>query len=51
MACGNSVEAFNTTGLKDIIDHKENEFMAGPFSIENFFCSISWILEMKLRKN
>ena len=36
--------AFNTTGLKDIIDHKINGYLAEPFNSEDLKNGIEWIL-------
>jgi glycosyltransferase, group 1 family len=44
MACGTPVVAFNTTGLKDIIDHKINGYLAEPFNSEDLKNGIEWIL-------
>jgi Glycosyltransferase len=47
MACGTPVVAFNTTGLKDIIDHKINGYLAEPFNSEDLKNGIEWILNNK----
>jgi glycosyltransferase involved in cell wall biosynthesis len=44
MSCGTPVVAFNTTGLKDIIDHKKNGYLATPFNPEDLACGIQWVL-------
>ena len=44
MACGTPVVAFNSTGLKDIIDHKINGYLAEPFNSEDLKNGIEWIL-------
>ena len=44
MACGTPVVAFNTTGLKDIIDHKINGYLAEAFNSEDLKNGIEWIL-------
>ena len=31
MACGNTVGAYDTTGLKHSVDHKVNGYLAKPF--------------------
>lgn len=45
MACGTPVVAFDITGLKDIIDHKVNGYLAKPYSVEDFTEGLAWILE------
>lgn len=45
MACGTPVAAFDTSGLKDIVDHKENGYLAEPFDAEDLARGIRWILE------
>ena len=47
MACGTPVVAFDTTGLKDIIDHKINGYLAEPFNSEDLKNGIEWILNNK----
>ena len=44
MACGTHVVAFDTTGLKDIVDHKKNGYLARPFDIEDLAHGIGWVL-------
>ena len=45
LACGTPVVAFNTTGLKDIVDHKQNGYLAKPFDVEDLAQGIAWVLE------
>lgn len=45
LACGTPVVAFNATGLKDIIDHQQNGYLAHPFEIEDLAKGIAWVLE------
>ncbi len=45
LACGTPVVAFAATGLKDIIDHQLNGYLADPFEIEDLARGIRWILE------
>jgi glycosyltransferase involved in cell wall biosynthesis len=45
LACGTPVVAFNCTGLKDIVDHEQNGYLAKPYEIEDFAKGISWVLE------
>ncbi|MBW4450540.1 MAG: glycosyltransferase family 4 protein [Spirirestis rafaelensis WJT71-NPBG6] len=45
LACGTPVVAFNSTGLKDIVDHQHNGYLAKPYEIEDFAKGITWVLE------
>jgi glycosyltransferase involved in cell wall biosynthesis len=45
LACGTPVVAFETTGLKDIVDHQLNGYLARPFVIEDLARGIAWVLE------
>jgi len=47
MACGTPVVAFANNGLLDIIDHKENGYLAKPFDIVDLAKGIGWILNNK----
>lgn len=44
MACGTPVVAFGATGLLDIVDHKDNGYLASPFSVKDLAEGIDWIL-------
>ena len=44
IACGTPVVAFNTTGLRDIIDHQENGYLARAFDPQDFCKGIEWVL-------
>jgi glycosyltransferase involved in cell wall biosynthesis len=44
LACGTPVVAFNTTGLKDIVEHQKNGYLAQPFEIEDLAAGIAWVL-------
>lgn len=48
MACGTPVVAFDTTGLKDIIDHKINGYLAHPFEPASLAKGIEWIISSNL---
>ncbi|MEH2290362.1 glycosyltransferase family 4 protein [Nostoc sp.] len=48
-ACGTPVVAFNSTGLKDIVDHQQNGYLAKPYEVEDFGKGISWVLENEQR--
>ncbi len=45
LACGTPVVAFNATGLKDIIDHQQNGYLAKPYEAEDLAQGIAWVLE------
>lgn len=45
LACGTPVVAFAATGLKDIVDHQQNGYLANPFEIEDLAKGIAWVLE------
>ena len=49
LASGTPVVAFNTSGLPDIVQHKENGYLAKPFEAEDLACGISWVLENRER--
>ncbi len=44
MACGTPVVCFNSTGPKDIVDHKINGYLAKPFDAEDLKNGIEWVL-------
>ena len=45
MSCGIPTVAFNTSGLKEIIDHKVNGYLAETFNAEDLAKGIIWCLE------
>lgn len=49
LACGTPVVAFDITGLKDIIDHQHNGYLAKPFDVDDLAQGIAWVLEDKER--
>ncbi|MGF1590473.1 MAG: glycosyltransferase family 4 protein [Pleurocapsa sp.] len=49
LACGTPVVAFNTTGLKDIIDSQQNGYLATAFDPQDLARGIAWILESPQR--
>lgn len=51
LSCGTPVVAFDSTGIKDIIDHKENGYLAKPFEPEDYANGINWIFESKSHYN
>ncbi|MGA9378643.1 MAG: glycosyltransferase family 4 protein [Phormidium sp.] len=45
LSCGTPVVAFNATGLKDIVDHQQNGYLATPFEVDDLAKGIAWVLE------
>ena len=45
MACGTPVVAFDTTGPKDIVTHKESGYLASPYEPEDLAEGIKWVLK------
>lgn len=43
-ACGLPVVAFNSTGLKDIVSHKETGYLAKPYYWDDIYEGIKWVL-------
>jgi len=43
-ACGTPVVAFNSTGLPDVVGHKETGYLAEPCSVEDLAEGIRWVL-------
>ena len=50
LACGVPVVAFDATGLKDIVDHQVDGYLARPFEIDDFLQGINWIIENNQRQ-
>lgn len=44
LACATPVVAFNATGLKDIVDHQLNGYLAQPYEVEDLARGIAWVL-------
>jgi glycosyltransferase involved in cell wall biosynthesis len=44
MACGTPVVAFNSGGLRDIVDHQKNGYLAQPFDPQDLAHGIEWVL-------
>jgi glycosyltransferase involved in cell wall biosynthesis len=44
MSCGTPVVAFDTSGLRDIVDHKENGYLAEAFETADLANGIEWVL-------
>jgi glycosyltransferase involved in cell wall biosynthesis len=51
LACGTPVVAFDTTGLRDIIDHRVNGYLARPYDASDLAGGILWILASDARKD
>ena len=49
MSCGTPVVAFRTTGLLDIIDHKQTGYLASLFDAEDLAKGIRWCIEDQQR--
>ena len=47
LACGTPVLCFDTTGLKDVVEHKVCGYRAKCFSIEDFVDGLEWLLKSK----
>lgn len=45
LACGTPVVAFNSTGLKDIVEHQHNGYLVQPFDIDDLADGIAWVLQ------
>ena len=44
LACGTPVVAFDATGLKDIVDHQKNGYLAQPYEYQDLAQGIEWVL-------
>ena len=44
LACGTPVVSFNIGGNRDLIDHKQNGYLAEPFSSTDLAEGIQWVL-------
>lgn len=55
LSCGTPVVSFDATGLKDIVDHKNNGYLAKPYEEEDLAEGIRWVLNhlesSKIRHN
>jgi glycosyltransferase involved in cell wall biosynthesis len=45
MACGTPCVGFSVGGIPDIIDHRENGYLAEALATEDFAVGISWIID------
>lgn len=44
IACGTPVVAFDITGLKDIVAHQQDGYLAQPFAVDDLERGIAWVL-------
>lgn len=49
LACGTPVVAFDATGLKDVVDHEADGYLAQPFEYQDLAQGIAWVLENENR--
>jgi len=49
MACGTPVVAFGATGLLDIIDHKQNGYLANALDVSSLAEGIAWVINAENR--
>lgn len=49
LSCGTPVVAYNYSGLKDVINNRENGYLAEPYSTEELAIGIIWVLEDQQR--
>jgi glycosyltransferase involved in cell wall biosynthesis len=45
MSCGTPVVSFDSTGLKDIVDHLTNGYLAECFCVKDLSKGINWVLD------
>ncbi len=51
LSCGIPIVSFNVGGLKDMIDHLKNGYLATPFNVEDLAKGIEWVLKDDNRYN
>lgn len=49
LACGTPVVSFDSTGLKDIVEHQQNGYRAKCFNVDDLAQGIAWVLENRER--
>jgi len=50
LSCGTPVVAFNATGIKDVVKHQYNGYLAKPFDVEDLSQGIKWVLNNREHK-
>jgi glycosyltransferase involved in cell wall biosynthesis len=45
LACGTPVVSFDSTGLKDIVEHQTNGYRAECFSVQDLANGIAWVIQ------
>ena len=45
MACGTPCVAFDQGGVPDLIDHRQNGYLARPYELDDLAEGIAWVLE------
>ena len=50
-ACGTPLVVFAANGLNDLVDHKQNGYLAKPFNSKYFAEGIDWTLNSQKKKN
>lgn len=50
MACGTPVVAFKVGGMQDMIDHRQNGYLAQPLDTEDLARGIYWVLSADARR-
>jgi glycosyltransferase involved in cell wall biosynthesis len=49
-ACGRPVVAFNSTGLRDVVEHGVTGYLAEPYSILDLAKGLEWVLDNEERQ-
>ncbi|GIT99336.1 glycosyltransferase family 4 protein [Sulfurovum sp. TSL1] len=44
LACGTPVVGFDIGGNRDMVEHKQNGYLAKPFDTDDLACGIEWVL-------
>jgi glycosyltransferase involved in cell wall biosynthesis len=50
LSCGTPCVAFDVGGMKDMIDHQKNGYLAKPYDADEFAGGIYWILADEVRR-
>ena len=51
LSCGTPVVAFDTSGLRDIIDHKKSGYLAKCYDVDDLANGIKWVIDNNLDDN